>query len=177
MLLAVLVFAASSTGVVPPAARPTPADVPAIQQISPERMRADAEAANGEMAGSLKRILSLVEKARAKRDIVLLNCLNEKLTQMKALIRVAGQANVNLQEFLAKDQVEGATHERRKIGLAREKVKSLLGEAETCLEESGAYGGKTVVTVEAPEYPGDPTHLDAPEPGEPQTPPSASPYQ
>ena len=117
------------------------------------------------------------EKARSNRDIVLLTCLNEKLTQIKALMRVGEQSNVNLQEFLAKDQIEGAMHERRKIGIARENVKRLTLDAETCLGESGANGGKTVVTVERPDFNGDPTGFDKPEDKTIfDTPPSASPY-
>jgi hypothetical protein len=178
MLLAALIFAATVTAPLPPSAAPTPgAELPAVQQISPTQMRSEADAATSEMQVSLKRVLTMVEKARTARDIQLLNCLNEQLVQMKTLIRVAQQANVNLQEFLAKDQIEAAGHERRKIGLAREKVKSIAGQAEQCLEESGAEGGKTVVTVEKPTYPGDPTHLDTPEPGGLETPPSASPYE
>ena len=175
-LLAVLLFAASTTTVAPPAPQATPA-TPEIEQVSPDQMKKESDEADAEMQKNLKRLLQMMEKARTARDVVLLNCLNEKLTKVKALIRVGEQASVNLQEFLAKDQLEAAGHERRKIGLAREKVKSLLQEAETCLEEAGAVGGKTVVTVEKPAYEGDPTHIDEPQPGEPETPPSASPYQ
>ena len=159
------------------AADPAP-PVPSIQEINPTRMRQESEEATVEMRGSLKRLLGMIEKARAARDVVLLNCLNEKLTQMKALVRVGEQSNTSLQEFIAKDQIEGATHERRKVGLASEKVKAIGLESESCLGESGsAGGGKTVVTVDAPELPGDPTHLDDPlDVEDMETPPSASPY-
>lgn len=161
-----------------PSTGPAGLDVPSVQPASPAVMKKQSEEMAEGMRTSLKHVLAMIEKARANRDVVLLNCLNEKLGQMKALVRVGEQSNVNLQEFLAKDQVEGAIHERRKIGLASEKVKNLSTEAEGCLGESGAVGGgRTVVTVDSPEFPGDPTHLDQ-VPGEdvPETPPSASPY-
>lgn len=153
-------------------------DVPAVQPASPATMKQQSEEMAEGMRTSLKHVLAMIEKARANRDVVLLNCLNEKLNQMKALVRVGEQSNVNLQEFLAKDQVEGAIHERRKIGLASEKVKNLSTDAEGCLGESGAIGGgRTVVTVDSPEVPGDPTHMDqVPGADVPETPPSASPY-
>lgn len=159
------------------AADPAPS-VPSIQEINPTRMRQESEEATVEMRGSLKRLLAMIEKARAARDVVLLNCLNEKLNQMKALVRVGEQSNTSLQEFVAKDQIEGAIHERRKVGLASEKVKAIGLESESCLGESGAAGGgKTVVIVDAPDLPGDPTHLDDPnEEDDMETPPSASPY-
>ncbi len=152
--------------------------VPTLQEINPTRMRQESEASTVEMRGSLKRLIGMIEKARAARDVVLLNCLNEKLTQMKALVRVGEQSNTSLQEFIAKDQIEGATHERRKVGLAAEKVKAIGSESEACVGESGAAGGgKTIVTVDAPELPGDPTHLDDPlDVDDMETPPSASPY-
>ena len=177
-LIAALLLASTpaAPGVKTAAAPPPASSVPEVREPSPSQMRKEAEESSQEMKGFVKKILGLIEKARAARDIVLLNCLNEKLTQMKALARVSDQANLNLQEFLAKDQVEGAVHERRKIALAEEKVKTLLGEAESCLGENGAGGGKTTVSVQKPDYPGDPTHLDPPPGGDLETPPSASPF-
>jgi hypothetical protein len=72
--------------------------------------------------------------------------------------------------------MEGAVHERRKIALAEEKVKTLLSESESCLGENGAAGGRTTVQVSKPDYPGDPTHIDKTTPTDLETPPSASPY-
>lgn len=169
--------AAATPGTKTAAAPPPSASAPEVREPSPAQMRKEAEESGAEMKGALKKILGMIEKARAARDIVLLNCLNEKLTQTKALVRVSDQAGVNLQEFLAKDQIEGAVHERRKIALAEEKVKGLLSDAESCLGENGSSGGKTTVSVDKPAYPGDPTHNDG---GDGQdgleTPPSASPY-
>ncbi len=174
MLLAVLLVLSAPGDVTPKAA---PAAEVNVLAPDPAKMRKESEEQTVAMRAGLKKLLGMVEKARAARDIVLLNCLNEKLTQMKALLRVGEQSNVNLQEFLAKEQVEGATHEKRKIGLAHDKVKALVIEAESCLGETGAAGGRTVVTVEKPDLPGDPTKLDqVPEGGELETPPSASPY-
>lgn len=175
MLLAALLVLLAAPGDSAP--RPEPAAEVNVQAPDPATMRKEAEEQTAAMRAGLKKLLTMVEKARGARDIVLLNCLNEKLTQMKALLRVGEQSNVNLQEFLAKEQVEGATHEKRKIGLAHDKVKALVLEAEACLGESGAAGGRTVVTVEKPDFPGDPTKLDADEdPGDLETLPSASPY-
>ena len=176
-LVSLLLAAAPATPGTKTASAPPPSTgVPSVREPSPAQMRKEAEESAQEMKGAVKKILGLIEKARAARDIVLLNCLNEKLTQMKALVRVSDQANLNLQEFLAKDQVEGAVHERRKIALADEKVKGLLGEAESCLGENGSGGGKTTISVTKPEYPGDPTHLDQPDGSDLETPPGASPY-
>jgi hypothetical protein len=170
ILLALALLAAAPLSV-------PPANTPDVKDVSPVQMRKEAEESVSEMHGGMKKILGAIEKARAARDIVKLNCLNEKFTQMKALVRVAEQADVNLQEFLAKDQVEGATHERRKIALADEKVKGISGEADSCLGENGATGGKTTVHVDKPDFGGDPTHLDTGDGKDPlETPPSASPY-
>jgi len=177
LMLSALLALSLLAGAPAPAHAAAPAAAPEVREPSPAQMRKEADESSAEMKGAIKKVLGLIEKARAQRDIVLLNCLNEKLSQMKALVRVADQANLNLQEFLAKDQVEGAVHERRKIALAEEKVKGLLGEAETCLGENGGGGGKTTVSVSKPDYPGDPTHIDTPSGGDGlETPPSASPY-
>ena len=112
----------------------------------------------------------LVIKTRRSR-------LDALLPRLKALLRVGEQSNVNLQEFLAKEQIEGASHEKRKIGLAHDKVKSIVLESESCVSETGATG-RTVVHVEKPDDVGDPTNLDGRNEGldDLETLPSASPY-
>lgn len=187
LLPALVLLAAGPTAAPSHAARATPAiladapvaapAMPEVREPTPAQLRKEADESSVEMKAALKKLLGMIEKARAERDIVLLNCLNEKLAQTKALVRVSDQANLNLQEFLARDQLEGAIHERRKIFLAEEKVKGLLAEAEMCLGEKGSSGAKTTVSVEKPDYGGDPTHLDQnPEEPTDETPPSASPY-
>jgi hypothetical protein len=103
------------------------------------------------MKSALRNVLSRVEEARSEKDVVKLNCVNEKLTQVKGLIKVAEQADIALHEALtSKDPA--ADSEFTKIGIARSKVDALKGDAEQCIGQL-AYivDEKTTVEVQAPQ--------------------------
>ncbi len=117
-----------------------------------DKLEASAEQI-ARMKASLKQVLGRVEEARNEKDVVKLNCVNEKLTQIKALLKVAEQADVALHEAVAnKDQ--GASSEFVKIGIARSKVEVLRGQSEQCIGQL-AYivDEKTTVEVQQPSLP------------------------
>jgi hypothetical protein len=133
----------------------------------------------GEMKDVLSAVLDLLKDAREEKDVIKLNCINEKLTSIKGLIRISEQADITLQEAVAKGEKDTATHEFHKIAISHQKIKILKTEAEQCVGELAFAVGKTTVEVEVdkdmvPEQ--DPTKVDLPE-----TliirPPAASPYQ
>jgi hypothetical protein len=68
------------------------------------------------MKTAVKVVVGRIEEAREEKDIVKLNCVNEKLTQMKAFLKVAEQADVALTEALATGS-PGADAEFSKIAL------------------------------------------------------------
>ncbi len=104
------------------------------------------------MQKTLRDVLDKVEEARKERDLVKLNCVNEKLTQVKALLRIGEQAYVALQEAVARGAEDGAQHEYAKIVIARQRVNELRAEAEQCIGQLAyVVDEKTVVTVETPE--------------------------
>jgi hypothetical protein len=57
------------------------------------------------MRGSLSKVLGYFEEAREQRDVLKLNCVNEKLTAIKGLLRVSEQAAVTMMEALAMKDV------------------------------------------------------------------------
>ena len=99
----------------------------------------------------LKQVISRLEDARTERDIVKLNCVNEKLTQVKGLLRVSEQADIALQEAAARKD-EGADAEYQKIAIARLKVEQLRAEVEECIGQLAfVVDEKTTVDVELPK--------------------------
>jgi len=102
------------------------------------------------MKGVLRAVLGRVEEARNEKDVVKLNCVNEKLTQIKGLLKVAEQSDIALHEAIStKDPA--AESEFAKIGIARTKVDGLRGDAEQCIGQL-AYivDEKTTVEVQQP---------------------------
>jgi hypothetical protein len=133
----------------------------------------------GEMKDVLSAVLDLLKDARDEKDVIKLNCINEKLTSIKGLIRISEQADITLQEAVAKGERDTATHEFHKIAISHQKIKILKTEAEQCVGELAFAVGKTTVEVEVdkdvvPEQ--DPTKVELPE-TEIIRPPAASPYQ
>jgi hypothetical protein len=92
-----------------------PAD--ATAPSDPEKIKTSA-AAVIRMRESLKEVLGKLEEARASKDVVKLNCVNEKLTQVKGLLRISEASDVQLQEAVAKSESAAATHEFTKVTLA-----------------------------------------------------------
>src|SRR5262245_31175962 len=70
------------------------------------------------MRGVLKDVLGKLEEARNTRDIVKLNCVNEKLTQIKGLLRISEQSDVAMQEAIAKGEKQSSDHEYTKVSIA-----------------------------------------------------------
>jgi len=103
------------------------------------------------MKAALKGVLAKVEEARSEKDVVKLNCVNEKLTQVKGLIKVAEQADISLHEALT-SRDPAADGEYAKIGIARSKIDALKGDADQCIGQL-AYivDEKTTVEVQAPQ--------------------------
>lgn len=129
-----------------------------------------------QMRSALKMVLGKLEEARASKDVVKLNCVNEKLTNIKGLLRISEQADISLQEAVAKKEQQAAEHEYTKVAIARQKVEQLKAEAEQCVGMLAFETGPTEVIVEEPQDlpQTDPTRA-APPPPVVSRPPPASP--
>lgn len=136
---------------------------PVVQTEVAEPVEAVADGEKGErtaehlerMREVLKQVLKHLEDARDKRDVIKLNCVNEKLAAVKGLLRVSEAADVKMQEALARRDSEAAAHEFQIVAIARRKVEQLLAESEACVGELAVYSGDTQIemVVEGPEGP------------------------
>src|SRR3712207_3512961 len=97
----------------PPAPSPLQAekasDVPDVTKL--ER----SSKAIGAMREVLRDVLGKLEEARRAKDVVKLNCVNEKLTQIKGLLRISEQADVALQEAVSQRDTTSSEHEYTKV--------------------------------------------------------------
>lgn len=131
----------------------------------------------GEQRKTLARVTEILAGARASKDIVQLNCVNEKLTQVKGLLKISEQASLQMYEAIASAANDLVNHEYTKVVVAHQKSQVLRAEAEQCVGENSVYSGDTSVDVEIDDggggFGGDPTTAAAPPPG-PAVPPVAS---
>lgn len=141
----------------------------------PEKIRRSAEAVT-KMRSALKDVLGKLEEARNSRDVVKLNCVNEKLTQIKGLLRISEQSDIALQEAAAKRESASAEHEYTKVSIAVVKVAQLRAEAEECIGQLAFRTDENATTEyeEPPDLPkGDPTLLVPPPYVETRNPPAS----
>ncbi len=173
-------FALAQGPVGPPPATPTPVaqpNTPTEASTIPdsEKIKRSGDAIT-KMRSQLKEVLGKLEEARQSKDVVKLNCVNEKLAQMKGLLRISEQADIALQEAAAKKETETAEHEYTKVSIAQVKVNELRAAAEECIGQLGfrTDENQTVDVEEPSDLPkGDPTQV-GPVPGVIDRAPAAS---
>jgi hypothetical protein len=151
-----------------------------IQQrptLSPSEMVTQATEYKKRMEDVAKRIQVLIEEARKQKDIIRINCLTDKLVQVKAHQNIADRSAQAMQDSSARNDRDGAFHEFTRVTIVNQNVQVLGGEAEACVGEDLSYVGATRVDVDTEGVPpGDPTQPTPPAGPEIVRPPSASPF-
>jgi hypothetical protein len=161
-----------------PAPAPKLAPAPAIvEQVpdteKPEKVREHV----ARMKEILSKVLIHLAEARDEKDIVKLNCVNEKLTNIKGLLKISEDGDVRMQEAIARRNPEEAAHEYEKISIARSKCEQLFAESEACVGELAVYAGDTQVEVAIEGEPPEDLSDKTPTIDVITRPPAASPYQ
>jgi len=168
--LAGTVFAQGPAPIAPPSAggpaAPGAADVSVKQRptLTPEEMVNQAREYTKNMNDVLKRIQTLQEQAKREKDIIRLNCVTDKVVQVRVNISIAEQSIAALQEAVTRADEGERTHEFTRLTIVNQKVQVLGAEAENCIGEDLSFVGATRVDVEIdpniPQY--DPTKPPAP---------------
>jgi hypothetical protein len=147
-------------------------------QLSPKEMTEKSSELIADMNVMLKRVLQLKQTARKSKDIIKLNCVNEKLLELKQLLNIADTASTDLTEAITVQDEQGRYHQFTQIIISHEKAGSVRDEAEACVGEELIFVGPTEVDVTGPNIPDDPT-ADDPfdfDPGDLEPPGYASPF-
>ncbi|MBK7586555.1 MAG: hypothetical protein IPI67_41000 [Myxococcales bacterium] len=148
------VAAAQETAPAPPADVTTQRDV----KLSPTQMRDEAETYLPEMERGASTVRRQLSGAREKRDVVKVLCLNDKLNQVDVATRSARDRMPNLRGAAEKNNSDSARHEFTVIQVLRDRVRSLVAEANQCIGEETGFVGDTQVTVDVdPTLPDDPS--------------------
>jgi hypothetical protein len=131
----------------------------------------------GKMRATLKRVQKLQDQARAKKDVIKLNCVSDKLVQVTGHMAVADQSFASLNAAVARTDEPSRKHELTRMTILYQKVTVLGTEAENCIGEDASYVGETRVDIEVdPNIPNnDPTEPQLPLP-DVTRPPEASPF-
>jgi hypothetical protein len=129
------------------------------------------------MRDTQSRIQKLSEEAKKKKDVLKLNCVNDKLVQTRGHMAVADQTNAALGTAASRGDDGARQHEFTRLTILYQKVHVLGTEAENCIGEDVSYVGATKVDVEVdPSVPDDnPTDPQLPLP-DPVRPAEATPF-
>jgi hypothetical protein len=129
------------------------------------------------MGETRDRISRLSERAARDKDIVKLNCVNDKKAKVFGHLVIADEALEALKTALAHGDDGERAHEHSRITILYEKVNVLETEAEGCIGEDVSYVGPAAQSVEIdPSVPEeDPTEPVIPLP-DVTRPPPASPF-
>ncbi len=179
VLLGPSVFA--QTGPATPPSPTAPADVSVGQQatLSGSDMLAHARDYRAAANPVIQRISGLLEQATKDKDIIRVNCLKDKLNQLKAATEMMDREIQNLSDSVARSVEGEAHHSFTRVTILNQKVKTVEAAAEECVGQALNYVGATKVEVETPAGL---TTVDVTQPGSGETPvtpppPVASPWQ
>ena len=165
-LLASAVIAHGGAGAAQNAAAPNQADIAVKQRsnLTPQEMVKAGKDYFKNMNDTVKRITDLQNQSKRQKDIIRLNCVTDKVVQVRVNINIADQSMASLQEAVTRADEGGRTHEFTRLTIINQKVAVLGAEAENCIGEDLSFVGATRVDVELdpniPQY--DPTQPPAP---------------
>jgi len=125
--------------------------------LSPREMATETKRLISEMETMHVRVLALQASARKAKDVIKLNCVNEKLLAVKQLLNIADKAQNDLTEAIASSDRDAEVHQYSQVKLAHERSTAERDEAEGCIGEEIVFIGPTQVTTNGPAIPDDPT--------------------
>jgi hypothetical protein len=145
-------------GADPSAAKPT---MVANVKLSLPDMVARAATVEVQIKGDMRHVLHLQAKARQEKDVIKLNCINDKLVQLKAHVNIFDSAHALLKAGL---EAESTADDKQatfgEVTSTGEAIKILRAEADICVGEPELYKQETNSEVNRPQIPDDPAGKD-----------------
>lgn len=139
---------------------PPPPTVNAQREVklSPSQMRDEAEGYLPEMERGASTVRRQLSASREKRDVVKVLCLNDKLNQIDVATGSARDRMGHLRATAQQNDADRSRHEFTVIQVLRDRVRSLVAEANQCIGEETGFIGESQVTVQIdPTIPDDPS--------------------
>lgn len=125
--------------------------------LSPKEMSERTRTLIADMRATLARVLRLQQAARKQKDIIKLNCVNDKLLQVKQLLNIAEASRNNMVESISNRDKDATYHQFSQVTISAENTRTLGEEAEACIGEEIKFVGPTEVQVDKPPIVDDPT--------------------
>lgn len=119
-----------------------------LAQTTPAEKQAYAQESVDEIVDEVRLVERMLETARRSGNADQIQCLNNRLVALRALLQVSSGAETAMGASITNQEAAKADHEFRKIAVAREKAQQLRAEADACLDSGLASDvGRTTTTV------------------------------
>jgi len=116
--------------------------------LSPKDMLQKARGMIPEMEQLRGTVATQLAEAKSKKDVVKALCLDDKVKQMKLATDTAKDRVVDLTSAVSQNDPDRSKHEFTVIQVLRERVQTLVAEAQQCIGEETGFVGNTDVTME-----------------------------
>ena len=107
----------------------------------PREMAQYVRSALEEMMTGLKAVSKLADAARREGDDEMVQCVQARLSNIRALLMVSERANGAMKEAVGSANVQRAEHEFRKVVVSLAKVRQFTAEADGCMGDAGTTPG------------------------------------
>jgi regulator of PEP synthase PpsR (kinase-PPPase family) len=127
----------------------------AVQQLTPQQQLRSTARTIEEMMVVRRTVSQMLDRANQERDIIKVNCLNDKLTQIDVAIRSTREHADLLQTAVSVSNDNQRNHEYSLVLIYQQRVRALEVEARQCVgEEAAGFGEGTEIGVRvAPTIP------------------------
>ncbi|MEE2787823.1 MAG: hypothetical protein VX589_10820 [Myxococcota bacterium] len=119
-----------------------------LSNLSEQDKRSKVDSDLEKIKETLKFAQSKLDKARENKDVIQLNCVNDKLSGIKGFLKIAEQAKKGLVEAINKRDQDLVDHEFTKVAIATMRVENWRLEVEGCVGELSQYTGKSEISVQ-----------------------------
>ncbi|MFN0247179.1 MAG: hypothetical protein ACKV2T_09725 [Kofleriaceae bacterium] len=138
---------------------------PAARTLSAAEMKVEASRMQEQLDTAYQNVVRLRDGVRGQKDIIKLNCINDRIVQIKAQLNIADAARTSLFSSLDRNSDERHAH-FQSLSEAADGVRKLKEEANGCAGAPEIVKQEGGVEVSHPYIPDDPTIVD---PFDPQT--------
>lgn len=116
--------------------------------LSVPEMVASAKAFLPEMERGASVVRRQLAEARERRDVVRVLCLNDKLNQIDLATRTANDRTDALNSAASTNDLDRTKHEFTVAQVLRDRVRTLVSEANQCIGEETGFVGESKITVD-----------------------------
>ena len=124
-----------------------------VATLSPADMVTSGNEMMNNILSMLRHVTQLREKAEKEKDIIKLNCINDKLMPLKATANVADRQRKWLDDAIGASNDKDRFSAFADLTISHDKAKDLRDGADACVGDALTYIGKTDVQVTGPENP------------------------